>query len=62
MAALITLALVTIIIGTCVGAFLKISFTISRDDRARGSLRHDPTSHSVKAARDLVGVSSSRWD
>jgi hypothetical protein len=62
MAGLVVLVLVTIIMGACVGAFLKISFTIQRDDRRRGSLRYDPTSHSLQAARDLVGVSSSRWD
>lgn len=62
MAVLITLALVTIVIGCTVGAFLKVSFAIRREDRTRGSLRLDPPSYSARAARDLVGISGSRWD
>jgi hypothetical protein len=62
MAGLVVVGLVVIIMGACVSAFLKVSFAIRREDRHRGSLRRDASSHSAQAARDLVGVSSSRWD
>jgi hypothetical protein len=62
MAALVVLGLVTIAFGVCIGMFLKISFAIRRDDRSRGSLRFDPPTSSTQAARDLVGISSSRWE
>ena len=41
MAGLVVLGVVTIIIGVCIGAFLKLSFAIRREDRFRGSLRGD---------------------
>lgn len=62
MASLVVLGLVTIIAGVCIGAFLKLSFAIRSEDRVRGQLRFDPPSHSTRAARDLVGISGSRWD
>ena len=62
MAALITLAVVAVLAGILIGAFLRISFAIRREDRARGSLRFDPPTHSTWAARTLVGINSSRWD
>lgn len=62
MAGLVVLGVVTIIIGACIGAFLKLSFAIRREDRLRGSLRRAATNHSARSARTLVGVSSSRWD
>lgn len=62
MATLITLVLVTIAFGVVLGAFLAISFAIRRDDRSKGSLRFDAPDHSTRAARTLVGLSSSRWD
>jgi hypothetical protein len=62
MAGLVLLGIVTIIAGTCIGAFLRLSFAIRREDRTRGSLRLDAPSDSAQAARDLVGISSSRWD
>jgi hypothetical protein len=62
MAGLVVLGVVTIIIGACIGAFLKLSFAIRREDRSRGSLRVHASDHSAQAARTLVGVSSSRWD
>ena len=61
MAGFVILGIVTIS-GTCIGAFLKLSFAIRREDRTRGSLRHDAPNHSAQTARDLVGISSSRWD
>ena len=61
MAVFIVLGLITIISGTLIGAFLKLSFAISREDR-RGSVRFDAPSQSAQAARDLVGISSSRWE
>ena len=57
----LVLGIVTIITGTCVGAFLKLSFAIRREDRRR-SLRFDAPSFSAQAARDVLGISSSRWD
>jgi hypothetical protein len=61
MAGFVILGIVTIT-GTCIGAFLKLSFAIRREDRTRGSLRHDAPNYSAQTARDLVGISSSRWD
>jgi hypothetical protein len=62
MASLVVLGVVTIIVGTCIGAFLKLSFAIRREDRRRGSLRSDAASNSARSARTLVSLSSSRWD
>jgi hypothetical protein len=62
MATLVILGLITIVAGACIGAFVKLSFAIRREDRIRGSLRLDAPSFSAKTARDLVGMSSSRWD
>jgi hypothetical protein len=62
MATLVVLGLITIICGACIGAFLKLSFAIRQEDRARGSLRFDPPTASTRAARDLVGISGSRWE
>ena len=59
---IVVLGLITIIASTCIGVFIKLSFAIRREDRTRGSLRFDAPSYSAKAARDLVGISSSRWD
>lgn len=61
-AVLITLAIVMGLIGSTIGAFLSLSFAIRREDRTRGSLRFAPPSSSTRAARALVGMSSSRWD
>ena len=61
-ASLIVLGVVTIVVGICIGAFLKLSFAIRREDRSRGSLRFDAPDHSARAARTMVGVSSSRWE
>jgi hypothetical protein len=60
MAALITLALVMIIFGACVGVFLKLSFAIRREDRAR-SVRFAAPNATSQIARDMVGISGSRW-
>jgi hypothetical protein len=61
MASLVVLVLVTIVVGACLGAFLKLSFAIRRDDRARWALRFDAPNRSAQTARALV-ISSSRWD
>jgi hypothetical protein len=61
MAALITLALIVVLIGIAVGVFLSLSRAIRREDRA-GSLRFDAPDRSAQTARSLVGLSSSRWD
>jgi MFS superfamily sulfate permease-like transporter len=62
MAALITLVVITILFGVSLGIFLAISFAIRREDRTRNSLRFDAANSSARAARALVGISSSRWD
>jgi hypothetical protein len=68
MAVLAVLVFTTTILALFVGAFPKPRLlsggagVTGRDDRTRGSLRYDTTSYSGQAARDLVGVSSSRWD
>jgi hypothetical protein len=61
MASLVVLMLVAIVVGALVGAFLKLSFAIRREDR-RMSLRFDAPDRSAQSARALVGISSSRWD
>ncbi|MGH3279374.1 MAG: hypothetical protein ACRDNW_09570 [Trebonia sp.] len=62
MAALITLAIImTVLTGVAVGAFLKVSFAIRREDK-RHSLSFDASNASERAARVLVGVNGSRWD
>jgi hypothetical protein len=62
MAGFVVVAIVMIIMGACIGAFLKLSLAIRREDRIRGSLRLDAPSQSAQTARALVGMSSSRWD
>lgn len=62
MAALITITVVGAVAGLVCGAFLKICFAIRRDDRTKWSLRRDAPSQAAQSARDLVGISSSRWD
>lgn len=63
MASLVVLVLIAIAFGVCSGVFLMISFAIRREDRSqRYSLRFDAPDSSTKAARALVGISSSRWD
>jgi hypothetical protein len=54
MASLVVLGIMAVIVGVCIGAFLKLSFAIRREDRS-GSLRSQPPSHSAQAARTLVG-------
>jgi hypothetical protein len=62
MAGLVVVTLVIIVMGACVGALLRISFAIRREDRSRGSLRLDAPNNSAQTARTLVGLTSSRWD
>jgi hypothetical protein len=62
MASLVVLGVITIIVGTCIGAFLKLSLAIRAEDRRRGSLRSGASSNSARSARTLVSLSSSRWD
>jgi hypothetical protein len=62
MAVFVVLGTVVIIMGACIGAYCKLCSAIRREDRIRGSLRLDAPSHSAQSARDLVGISSSRWD
>jgi hypothetical protein len=62
MAALIIITVVLTFVGSAFGAYLTISFAIRREDRSSGSLRFSAATHNTKAARSLVGISSSRWD
>jgi hypothetical protein len=62
MAGFVVVGIVIVIAGMCLGAFLKLSFAIRREDRDRGSLELDAPSYSAQAARDFVGISSCRWD
>jgi hypothetical protein len=62
MAGFAVLGIAMIIMGACIGAFLKLSFAIRREDRKRGSLRLHAPSNSAHTARTLVGITSSRWD
>ena len=62
MAALITIALVMAAAGVVLGAYVKICFAIRREDRKKWSLRRKAPNQSAQSARDLTGISSSRWD
>ena len=63
MASLVVLGLVLIVSGACLGAFLNLSLAIRREDKQlRGVFEFDPPTSSTKAARDLVGISGSRWE
>jgi hypothetical protein len=61
-AALAIMALIVALAGVVFGAYIKICCAIRREDRVKGALRSAPTSHSAQSARDLVGISSSKWD
>jgi hypothetical protein len=62
MASLIIITLVLTVAGILFGAYIKICFAIRRDDRTKWSLRGDAPSQAAQSARDLVGISSSRWE
>jgi len=62
MAALITVAIPTIMAGGSLGLFLKLSLAIRREDRVRGSLRRGALSARDRRVRSLVGAHSSGWD
>jgi hypothetical protein len=62
MATLIVIAIVLAGAGLVLGAYVKICSAIRREDRIKGSLRFDAPSRATRNARDLTGISSSRWD
>lgn len=62
MAALIIIAIAVTAAGVLLGAYIKICWAIAREDRRKWSLRSRPTTFSAQVARDLVGISSSRWN
>jgi hypothetical protein len=63
MAGLVIVTLVIVVMGACLGAFLRISLAIRREDRSpQGALRFDAGNYSAQTARTLVGLNSSRWD
>lgn len=57
----LVLVLIAIIAGACIGAFIKISLAIRREDRMR-TLRFDAPDRSAETARAVVGVNGSRWE
>lgn len=61
MAALFVIGFVTMVGAACIGAFLKLSFAIRKEDRRKGSLRFDAPSSSTRVARSLVGISGNGW-
>jgi len=58
---IIVLAVITITSGTCIGAFVRLSWAIRSEDRMKWSLRRDAPSASTRTARTLIGVSESGW-
>ena len=62
MAALITIAIVVTVAGVAFGTYVKICFSILQEDRRKWSLRGAAPNSSAQSARDLTGISSSRWD
>ncbi len=62
MAALITITTVAVIAGTVLVAYVKICSAIRREDRRKWSLRNEPPDHSARSARNLTGISSSKWN
>jgi hypothetical protein len=54
MASLIVIALVITVAGVAVGAFIAISFTIRREDRA-GTLSWDAPDRTAQNVRALMG-------
>jgi hypothetical protein len=62
MAALIIISIVGAAAGVVLGAYLRICFAIRREDRTKGSLRLNAPDQSARSARNLVGISSSKWN
>lgn len=58
----VVLGLIAITFGAVIGVFVVVSLAIGWEDRRRGSLRLDAPSSSTRAARSLVGITSSRWE
>jgi hypothetical protein len=57
----VILILAAIAFGLLAGGFFIVSFAIRRDDHDLGSIRFDAPSHTTRTARNLVGISASRW-
>ena len=58
----LVLIFTAIAFGVLIGGFLAVSLAIRRDDHDLGSIRYDAPSHSTRTARNLVGISASRWE
>lgn len=58
---IVVLALITVAAGFCIGLFIRVSYAIRWEDRRKHSLRLDAPSASTRAARAMVGVTSSGW-
>jgi hypothetical protein len=54
--------IIAVVGGVMLGIFLRVSFAIRTEDRQRGSLAFDAPNSSARMARDLVGISGSRWE
>lgn len=60
MAVLVTIAIVVALAVVLFGAYLRICFAISREDRIKWSLRRDARTQSAQDARAFTGISGTR--
>jgi hypothetical protein len=60
MISLVTIALVLALAGTFVGAFVRISLAIVREDR-NGTLAHGAPGWAEQSARSITGWHRARW-
>lgn len=61
MVSLVFLGIVVLIASLVFGAYLKISFTINREDRS-GSISGDAPNWTCRRARSMTGYHRLRWD
>jgi hypothetical protein len=61
MASLVFLGIVVAVAGFALGAYLKISFTISREDRS-GSITGAAPNRACRNARSMAGYHRLRWE
>lgn len=61
MAALVFLGIIAVVAGIALGVYLKISFTISREDRS-GSITADAPNRACRNVRSMTGYHRLRWE
>lgn len=61
MASLVFVGIVVAVAGMALGAYLKISFTINREDRS-GSISGAAPNQACRNARSMAGYHRLRWD